>query len=122
MTNLDSVLKSRETRDKIANIHWVLGKAREFQKNVYFCFIDYTKAFDRVDHNCGKFLQRWEYQTSLPASWETCTQVKRQQVDLDRKQQPASKLGKDVYKKAVYCYYAYLNYAEHITQNAGLDE
>ena len=60
--------KSKGTRYQIANIRWIMENAREFQKNVYFCFIDYTKAFDRVDHNCGKFLQRWEYQTSLPAS------------------------------------------------------
>ena len=43
--------KGRGTRDQIANIHWIIGKAREFQKNIYFCFIDYTKAFDSVDHN-----------------------------------------------------------------------
>ena len=48
--------KSRETRDQIANTHWIIKKAREFQKNIYFCFIDYAKAFDCVDHkNCGKF-------------------------------------------------------------------
>ena len=50
---------SRGTRDQIANIHWIIKKAREFQKNIYFCFIDYTKAFD-----CGKFFKRWEYQTT----------------------------------------------------------
>ena len=43
--------KGRGTRDQIANIHWIIEKAREFQKNIYFCFIDYAKAFDRVDHN-----------------------------------------------------------------------
>ena len=43
--------KGRETRDQIANIHWIIKKAREFQKNIYFCFIDYVKAFDCVDHN-----------------------------------------------------------------------
>ena len=43
--------KGRETRDQIANIHWIIEKAREFQKNIFFCFIDYAKAFDRVDHN-----------------------------------------------------------------------
>ena len=43
--------KSRGTRDQIANIHWIIEKAREFQKNIYFCFIDYTKAFDCVDHD-----------------------------------------------------------------------
>ena len=58
--------KGRGTRDQIANIHWITEKAREFQKNIYFCFIiDYVKAFDYVDHNkLGKFLKRWEYQTT----------------------------------------------------------
>ena len=62
--------KGRGTRDQIANIHWIIEKAREFQKNIYFCFIDYAKAFDCVDHNkpCVKFFKRWEYQTTLPAS------------------------------------------------------
>ena len=59
--------KGRGTRDQIANIHWIIKKAREFQKN--FCFIDYIKAFDCVvTTNCGKFLNRWEYQTTLPSS------------------------------------------------------
>ena len=50
--------KDRGTRDQIANSHWIIEKAREFQKNIYFCFIDYTKAFDCVGHkNCGKFLE-----------------------------------------------------------------
>ena len=57
------------------------SKAREFQKNVYFCFIDYAKAF-----NCGKFLKRWQYQTPWPASWEICMQVKKQQLELDMEQ------------------------------------
>ena len=61
--------KGRGTRDQIANIRWIVEKAREFQKNIYFCFIGYAKAFDCVDHNnCGKFLKRWEYQTTLPVS------------------------------------------------------
>ena len=61
--------KGREIRDQIANIRWITEKAREFQKNIYFCFIDYAKAFDYLDHkNCGKFLKRWEYQTTLRAS------------------------------------------------------
>ena len=54
--------KGRGTRDQISNIHWIIEKAREFQKNISFCFIDYAKAFDCVDHiNCGKFCKRWEY-------------------------------------------------------------
>ena len=60
--------KHRGTRDQIANICWITEKAREFQKNIYFCFIDYVKAFDCVDHNkLWKVLQRWEYQATLPA-------------------------------------------------------
>ena len=71
--------KGRGTRDQIANIHWNIEKVREFQKNICFCFIDYAKAFDCVDHNnLGKFLRRWENQITLPTSWETCMSVKKQ--------------------------------------------
>ena len=67
-------------------------KGREFQKNIYFCFIDYAKAFDCVDHNsCGKFWKRWEYQTTWPSSWEICMQVWKQQLELDMEQQTGSK-------------------------------
>ena len=58
--------KGRGARDQIANIHWIIEKAREFQKNI--CFIDYTEAFDLVETNYGKFLKRWKYQTILPVS------------------------------------------------------
>ena len=61
--------KGRGTRDQIVNIHWIIKKAREFQKNINLCFIDYAKAFNCVDHNnSGKFLKRWEYQTTWLAS------------------------------------------------------
>jgi len=60
--------KGRRARDQIATIHWITEKAREFQKNIYFCFIDYAKAFDCVDHKTEKFLKRWEYQNTLAAS------------------------------------------------------
>ena len=83
--------KSRGTRDQIANIHWIIEKAREFQKNIYFCFIDYAKAFVWITINCGKFLKRWEYQTTWPASWETYMQVRKQQLELDVEQQTDSK-------------------------------
>ena len=59
--------KSRGTRDQIANICWIIKKATEFQKNIYCCFIDYTKAFVWITQT-GKFLKRWEYQNTLPAS------------------------------------------------------
>ena len=84
--------KGRGSRDQIANIRWIMKKAREFQKDIYFYFIDYAKAFDCVDHNkLWKILQRWEYQTTWPASWETCMQVRKQQLELDMKQQTGSK-------------------------------
>ena len=70
----------------------------------------------------GKFLERLEYQTTLPVSWEICIQVKKQQLEPDMEQQADSKLGKE-YVKAVYCHPAFFNfYAEYIMQNAGLDE
>ena len=86
--------KGRGTRDQTANICWIIEKVREFQKNINFCFIDYTKAFVWITTNCGKFFKRWEYQTTLPASWETFMQVKKQQLELDMEQQTGSKLGK----------------------------
>ena len=71
-------------------------KGRQFQKNIYFCFIDYAKAFDCVDHNkLGEFWKRWEYQTTRPASWETCMQVRKQQLELNVEQQAGSKWEKE---------------------------
>ena len=75
--------KGRGTRGQIANIHWIMEKAREFQKNILFCFIDYAKAFDCVDHNKLENSEREEYQTTWSASWETCMQVRKQQLELD---------------------------------------
>ena len=105
--------KDRGTRDQITNICWIIKKGRKLQKNIYFCFIDYTKAFNSViTANCGKFFKRWGYQTTLPASWETWMQVKRQQLELDMEKQTGSKLGKE-YVKAVYCHSAYSTYMQH---------
>ena len=84
--------KSRGTRDQIANIYWIIENARRFQKNTYFCFIDYAKAFDCVDHQkLWKILKRWEYQITWPASWEICMQVSKQQLELDMEQHTGSK-------------------------------
>ena len=84
--------KVRGTRGQIANICWIIEKARKFQKIIYFCFIDYAKAFDCVDHHkCGKFWKRRVYQTTWPASWEICMQVKKQQLELDMEQQTGTK-------------------------------
>ena len=104
--------KGRGTIDQIANIRWIIKTAREFQKNIYFCFIDYAKAFDCVDHNqLWKFWKKWKYQTTRSASWEICMQVKKQKLELDIEQQSGSKLGKE-YIKAVYCHPAYLTYTQ----------
>ena len=83
--------KGREIRGQTANIRWIMEKAREFQKNIYFCFIDYAKAFVWITINCGKFWMRWEYQTTLSASWEICMQVRKRQLELDIEQQTGSK-------------------------------
>ena len=84
--------KGRGTRDQIANICWIIKRARGFQKNIYFCFIDYAKVFDCVGHNkLRKIWKRWEYQTTWPASWEICMQFRKQQLELDKEQQTGSK-------------------------------
>ena len=82
--------KGRVTRDQIANICWITEKASQLQKNIYFCFIDYSKALTVwITINCGKFFKSWEYQTTWPASWEM--QVRKQQLELDMEQQTGSK-------------------------------
>ena len=73
----------------VANIHWIIEKAREFQKNIYFCFIDYAKAFDCVDHNKLENSERDGNTWSV--SWETYMQVRKQQLELDMEQQTGSK-------------------------------
>ena len=84
--------KGRGLRDQIANIRWIMEKRREFQKIIYFRFIDYAKAFDCMDHNkLWTFWKRWEYQTTWPASRETYVQVRKQQLELDMEQQTGSK-------------------------------
>ena len=83
--------KGRGTRDQIVNICWIVKKAREFQKNIYFCFTDYAKSFDCVDHH-----KLWKILKEMGV----CMQVKKQQLELDMEQQSGSKLGKE-YVKAV---------------------
>ena len=79
--------KGRGTRDQIANNHWIIKKARGFQKNIYFCFIDHTKAFHCVDHN-----KLWEIlqERGIPDHL-TCIQIRKQQLELDMEQQTGSK-------------------------------
>ena len=84
--------KGRGTRDQIANICWIIKKAREFKNNIYFCFIDYGKPLTVwITINCGKLWKTWEYQTIWPVSWETYMQVREQQLELDMEQQTDSK-------------------------------
>ena len=93
------------TRDQNANILWIIDKARELQRNIYFCFIDYSKAFDcGSQHTVENSSRDGNYQTTLPASWETCMQVKKQQLELDMEQELGSKLGKEY----MYCHPACL--------------
>ena len=88
--------KGRGSRDQIANMHWIMEKGREFQKNIYFCFTDYAKAFNCVDQNkLWKILQEMEYQTPWPASWEICMQIKKQHLELDMEQETGSTSGKE---------------------------
>ena len=107
--------KGRGTKDQIANICWIIKKAREFQKNI--CLIDCAKVFDFVDHNkLWKILKEMEYQTTLPVSWE----IKKQQLELDMEQWTDSKLGNEYVK--VYIVNLFNLYAQNIMRNARLDE
>ena len=93
--------KNRGTRDQIANIHWIIEKASEFQKNIYFCFIDYAKAFDCVsqsNHNkLWKVLQKMGISDYLTYLLRNLNAVKKQKLELDMEQQTGYKLGKDIY-------------------------
>ena len=90
--------KGRGTRDQIVNICWIIKKAREVQKKIStFALLTLPKALTGwITINCGKFWRRWEYQTTWPASWETCMQVRKQQLELDVEQQTGSKQWKVV--------------------------
>ena len=110
--------KGRGTRDQIANMCWIIEKAREFQKNIYFCFTDYAKGFDCVDHNhLWKILKEMGIPDHLTCLLRICIQVKKEQLELDMEKQTGSKSEKE-YVKAVYCHPIYLTYM----QNARLDE
>ena len=108
--------KGRGTRDQIANICWIIEKARELKKKKKTCtFASLTtlkplSVWITINNKvCGKSLKKWEYQTTLSDSWETCMQVKKQQLEPSMEQWSGSKLGKE-YIKAAYCHPAYLTY------------
>ena len=84
--------KAEEPEIKLPTSVGSLKKQKEFQEINYFCFIDYAKAFDCVDHDkLWKIFEKWEYQMTWPASWEICMQVKKQQWELDMEQKTGSK-------------------------------
>ena len=88
--------KGRGTGDQIANICWMIEKAESSRKTSTSVLLTTPKPLTLwITTNCGKFFKRWEYQTTLPASWEICMQVKKQQLELDMEQQTGSKLGKE---------------------------
>ena len=116
--------KGKGTRDQIANICWIIEKAREFRKTSTSASLTMIKPLTVwITINCGKFLKRWGYQTTLSASWETCTQDKKQQLKQDMEQPTGSKLGKQ-YIKAVLSPCLFNFYAEYNMWNsdARLDE
>ena len=100
--------KGRDSRAQIANMQWIIEKAREFQKNIHFCFIDYTKAFDCVDHSkLWKILQEMGILDHLTCLLRNLYADQKQQLEVDTKQQTGSKSRKE-YIKAEYCHPAYL--------------
>ena len=93
--------RGRETRNQIANSCWIMEKAREFQKNIYFCFIDYSKVFDSVYHNkLWKILKEVGVPDNFSVPWEICMWVEKQQLELD------------MYVKTMYCCPAYLTFVQ----------
>ena len=102
--------KGRGIRYQIANICWIIEKAREFQKNIS-CIFDCAKVFVWITKNCRKFFKKLEFWTTLFASWGTCIQVKKCQLEPDMEQWTGSKLGK-ASLKAVYCHSDYLIYMQ----------
>ena len=115
--------KGRGSRYQIANIHWIIKKAREFQKNIYFCFINYAKAFDCVDHNkLWKIFQEMGKPDHLNCLLRNLC-AGHEETELDMEQQTGSKSGKE-YVKAVCilspCLFNF--YAEYIMWIAGLDD
>ena len=104
--------KGRGTRDQIANIHWIIEKAREFQKNIYFCFIDYAKAFDCVDHNkLCKILQEMGIPDNLTCLLRNLYAGQEATVRTVLRKTDWFQINKE-YIKAVYCHPAYLTFMQ----------
>ena len=104
--------KGRGTRDQIASIHWIKRKSRSSRKASTSALLTMPKPLTVwITINCGKFWKKWEYQNTWPASWETCMQVEKQQLEPNKEQQTGSTLGKE-YVKAVCCHPVYLTYMQ----------
>ena len=115
--------KGRGTRDQIANIGWIIEKAREFQKNIYFCFIDYAKAFDCVDHNkLWKTLQEMGIPDHLTCLLRNLYAGQEATVRTGHGTTNWFQIGKGVYRGGILSPYLSNLYAEYIMRNAGLDE
>ena len=114
--------KGRRTRDQIANICWITEKARDFQKISTSASLTMLKPLTVwITTNCGKFLKRWEYQTTWPASYETSMQVKKQ-VRTRHETTHWFQIGKGVHQGCISSPCLFNFYVEHIVWNAYLDE
>ena len=115
--------KGRGIRDQIANIRWIIEKAREFQKISTSASLTTLKPLTVwITTNCGKFLKRWDYQTILPASWETCMQVRKRIVRTRRGTTHWCKIEKRVCQGCVLSPCLFNFYTEYIMQNSRLDD
>ena len=113
----------RGTRDQIANIRWIMGKAREFQKNIYFCFIDYAKAFDFVDHNKPwKILQEMGIPDHLTCLLRNLYAGQEATVRTGYRTTDSFQIGKGVSQGCILSPCLFNFYAEYIMRNAGLEE
>ena len=114
--------KGRGTRDHIANIHWIIEKAREFQKNIYFCFIDYAKAFDRVGHNkLWKILKEMGIQYHLTCLMRNLYAGQEKTVRTGHGRTDWFQI-KGVHQGCILSSCLFNLYAEYIMRNAGLEE
>ena len=115
--------KGRGTRDQIANIHWIINKARAFQKNMYFCFIDYAKAFDCVDHSkLWKILQEMGIPDHLTCLWRNLYAGQEATVRTGPGTTDWFQIGKGVRQGCILSPCLFNFYAEYIMRNAGLEE
>ena len=115
--------KDRQTRDQIASIRWIIEKAKEFQKNIYFCFIDYAKAFDCVDHHkLWKILKEMGVPDHLTCFLRNLYAGQEETVRNEHGTIDWFQIGKGVHQGCILSPYLFNLYAEYIMRNSGLDE